>query len=256
MLTVTFTTDFGTRDHYAAVLKAAILQRQPAVQLVDVTHEIESFDILRAAFLIKNAWFVFPKGTVHILAVNNFYDPDFRFLAVRHEAHFFLAPDNGVLSLIFENLKVENMRVLDFQTESPFALRDVFADAVAHISLGLDFENIGSPVENFAQRIHFQPVTTPNFIRGAVMHIDQFENVVLNVSRETFEKVGNGRNFSLYFRRNDPIKVRSKNYCDVPIGEPLCLFNSSGMLEVAINMGRAASLLNLKLEDLVQIDFH
>lgn len=149
---------------------------------------------------------------------------------MQREGHFFLAPDNGVLSLIFENLAATELRMLDFLLESPMPLRDVFADAVGHLALGLDFEKIGSPVENFAQRIHFQPVTTPNLIRGAVMHIDFFENVVVNISRETFEKVANGRAFSLHFRRNDPITRLSKNYADAPVGEPLCHFNSAGLL--------------------------
>lgn len=256
MQTVSLTTDFGRRDFYAAVLKAAILQRQPTACLVDITHEIENFDILRAAFLVKNAWPSFPLGTVHIIAVNNFYAPDFRFLAVERDGHFFLAPDNGVLSLIFENLTAPELRVLDFSFDSPMPLRDVFADAVGHLALGIDFEKIGSPVDDFAQRIHFQPVTTPNLIRGAVMHIDFFENVVVNISRETFEKVANGRSFSLHFRRNDPITRLSKNYADATVGEPLCHFNSAGLLEIAVNMGRAATLFGLKMEDLVQVDFH
>ena len=256
MQTVSLTTDFGRRDFYAAVLKAAILQRQPAACLVDITHEIDHFDILRAAFLVKNAWSSFPTGTIHIIAVNNFYAPEFRFLALERNGHFFLAPDNGVLSLIFDDLQNTELRALDFPPESAMPLRDVYANAVAHLGLELGFEKIGSPVEHFAQRIHFQPVTTPKLIRGAVMHIGFFENVVLNISRETFEKVANGRPFSLHFRRNDPITRLSKNYTDAPLGEPLCLFNSAGLLEIAVNMGRAATLFGLKIEDLVQVDFH
>ena len=256
MNTVSLTTDFGRRDFYAPVLKAAILQRQPATNLVDITHEIENYDIVRAAFLLKNAWPSFPAGSVHIIAVNNYYAPDFRFVALQREGQFFLAPDNGVLSLIFDDLTEVELRALDFPTESQMPLRDVFADAVAHIGLGLDFEKIGAPVENFAQRIHFQPVTTPKLIRGAVMHIDFFENVVVNISRETFEKVAHGRAFSLHFRRNDPITRLCKYYADAPLGEPLCLFNSAGQLEIAVNMGRAATLFGLKMEDLVQVDFH
>ncbi len=256
MQTVSLTTDFGRTDFYAAVLKAAILQRQPTACLVDITHEIPNFDILRAAFLVKNAWASFPKNTVHIIAVNNFYATDFRFLALERGGHFFLAPDNGVLSLIFDDLAASELRELEIPAGSPLPLRDVFADAFGHLALEIDFEKIGAPVENFSQRIHFQPVTTPKLIRGAVMHIDFFENVVVNISRETFEKVANGRPFSLHFRRNDPITRLSKNYADAPLGEPLCLFNSAGLLEIAVNMGRAATLFGLKMEDLVQVDFH
>ncbi len=256
MPTVSLTTDFGRNDHHAAVLKAAILGRLPDVAVVDVTHEIEGFDIVRAAYLVRNAWPSFPPGSIHVVAVNNIYEPGFRFLALRRDGHFFLAPDNGVLSLLFEDLAASELRALDFPVDSPMPLRDVFADAVAHLGLGIDFEKIGQPAESFSQRIHFQPVTAPNLIRGAVMHIDFFENVVVNISREVFEKVGGGRPFSLHFRRNDPITRLSKNYADAPLGEPLCLFNSAGLLEIAVNMGRAATLFGLKMEDLVQVDFH
>lgn len=255
MRNITLTTDFGSKDYYAAVLKGAMLRRRDDLRLIDVSHQIPEFDIIRAAFTVKNVWPSFPEGSIHVVAVNNFYDRDFRFLALQRAGHFFLAPDNGVLSLIFHDLRADEVRVLDFPTGSPFPLSDLFADATAHLALGLDFEKIGAPAEAISQRITLQPVTLPNHIRGAVIHVDHFENVVLNVSRELFEKVGNGRGFSLFYKRNDPITCLSNNYCDVPIGEPLCLFNSAGLLEIAIHMGRAASLLGLKPEDVVQLDF-
>lgn len=255
MLNITLTTDFGSKDYYAAVPKGAFLRRRDDLRLIDVSHQIPEFDIVRAAFAVKNVWPGFPEGTIHVIAVNNFYEKNFRFLALARGGHFFLAPDNGVLSLIFNDLRTDEVRVLDFPEGSPFPLSDIFADAVGHLALGLDFEKIGAPTQAISQRITLQPVTLPNHIRGAVIHVDHFENVVLNVSRELFEKVGNGRDFSLFYKRNDPISRLSANYCDVPIGEPLCLFNSAGLLEIAINMGRAASLLGLKQEDVVQLDF-
>ena len=105
------------------------------------------------------------------------------------------------------------------------------------------------------QRITFQPVISPNRIRGAVIYIDQYENVISNISRELFERIGKNREFELYFKRHDPILKLSRNYFDVAVGETLCLINSAEYLELAINMGKASSMLGLKLEDTIQIDF-
>ena len=111
-----------------------------------------------------------------------------------------------------------------------------------------------SVVDDMVQRITLQPVIAPAQIRGAVIHIDNYDNVVMNVTRTLFEKVGRGRNFQLYFKRHDPITKLSENYNDVPIGDTLCIFNSD-YLEISINMGKAAEMLGLKIEDGIQIDF-
>ncbi|NJN34013.1 MAG: SAM-dependent chlorinase/fluorinase [Saprospiraceae bacterium] len=126
--------------------------------------------------------------------------------------------------------------------------------AVRHLVQELPLTDLGAPVEDMVQRITFQPVISPSQIRGAVIYIDHFDNVTVNITRELFERVGRGRQFQLYFRRHDPITKLSTHYNDVPIGETLCLFNSD-YLELSINMGKAAEMLGLKIEDTVQIDF-
>jgi hypothetical protein len=114
---------------------------------------------------------------------------------------------------------------------------------------------LGNPARDILQRITFQPVIAPSQIRGAVIYVDNYDNVVSNITRDLFEKVGRGRPFQLFFKRHDPILRLSKHYNDVPIGETLCLFNSD-YLEVSINMGKAAELFGLKIEDTIQINFH
>ena len=114
---------------------------------------------------------------------------------------------------------------------------------------------IGLPVMEVERRIALQPVISTAQIRGSVIYIDHYENVIVNVQEELFERVRNGRDFQLFFKRHDPIVCMSNHYHDVNIGETLCLFNEAGYLTIAINMGKAASLLGLKLDDMVQIDF-
>ncbi len=252
---VTLTTDFGTQDYYVGALKGALLRRAPELPLVDISHDVKPFDIVQGAFVVANTWREFPEDTIHLIGVNCVYQPDFRFVALRHEGHIFIAPDNGLLTILFQNIDPGNLRTLPADAKEHFAVKKVFAEALAHFAQDRPFEELGEHPAPLLERISIQPVITPTRIRGTVIHIDNFENVVLNIRREVFEKALNGREFSLFFKRNDPITKLSGNYCDVPTGEQLCLFNAADFLEIAVNMGRAASLLGLKVEDVVEVVF-
>ena len=252
---VTLTTDFGTQDFYVGALKGALLKRHPDLHLVDISHHIPPFDIVQGAFVVQHCWSEFPEGTIHLIGVNCVYDAGYRFVAAFRQGHYFLAPDNGLLALLFDDLTPNDLRQLPIAAQGHFLVKNTFADAVAHLVSGQPFEELGEYPAPLLQRISIQPVITPSRIRGTVVHVDNFDNVVVNIRQEVFEKVANGRSFSLFFRRNDPITRLSGNYCDVPVGETLCLFNSTGYLEIAINLGRAATLLSLKVEDVVEVVF-
>lgn len=255
MQLVTLTTDFGTQDFYTGALKGALLSRAPGLTLVDISHDVKPFDIVQGAFIVQNVWTEFPEGTIHLVGVNCVYSQGFRFVAARRDGHYFLAPDNGLLTLLFPQIAPSDLRTLPADPAEHFAVKNIFAAAVAHITEGKPFETLGDFPAPLLERISIQPVITPTRIRGTVIHIDNFENVVVNIRRDVFEKALNGREFSLFFKRNDPIARLSDNYCDVPVGEPLCLFNAAGFLEIAVNMGRAATLLGLKVEDVVEVVF-
>lgn len=250
---VTLTTDFGTQDYYAGALKGALLRRNPDLQLVDISHHIEPFDIVQGAFVVRNTWQEFPEGTIHLIGVHCVYSTGFRFVALRYKGHFFLAPDNGLLTLLFDEIDPADVRTLPTDVTRHFAVKNIYADAVAHLTSEKPFEALGDFPAPLLQRISIQPVITPGRIRGTIIHVDNYDNAVVNIQRELFEKTVGDNPFSLYFKRNDPITKRSDNYCDVPVGEQLCLFNSAGFLEIAVNMGRAATLLGLKVEDVVEI---
>jgi S-adenosyl-L-methionine hydrolase (adenosine-forming) len=255
MQVVTLTTDFGTQDYYVGALKGALLSHAPELPLVDISHDVKPFDIVQGAFVVANIWREFPENTIHLIGVNCVYQPDFRFVALRHEGHYFIAPDNGLLTILFQNIDQNNLRTLPADPKEHFAVKKVFAETLAHFAQNKPFETLGEHPAPLLERISIQPVITPTRIRGTVIHVDNFENVVVNIRRETFEKALNGREFSLFFKRNDPITKLSGNYCDVPTGEQLCLFNAADFLEIAVNMGKAASLLGLKVEDVVEVVF-
>lgn len=254
MQIVTFTTDFGLDDYYVAILKGAMLQQDPDLLFIDITHKVKPYDIVQGAFVLKNAFHNFPANTIHIISVNNDSER-LSFIAFRHNGHFFAGPDNGVFTLMFDELPKDVYR-LDYNPDSAFPLKEVFAHAVAHLAAGKPLHEIGMPAGETERRIALQPVISTSQIRGSVIYVDHYENVVVNIPKELFEKVRNGRKFALFFKRHDPITKLCHRYQDVPVGETLCLFNSAGHLEIAINLGKAGSLLGLKLDDMVQVDFY
>lgn len=251
---VTLTSDFGLKDYYVAIIKGAILRESPDLQIVDITHHVSHHNIVQAAFVLKNAYKSFPDGTLHIVSVNTHYSKDGSFLLLEHEGHFFLLPDNGTLTLLLDSIPASITRIFpdNFAEQT---LNALYAKIAKQLASGNPVAELGEASGDIEQRITLQAVISPAQIRGSVIHIDNYENVVVNITKELFEKVGEGRNFRLYFKRHDPILKLSEHYQDVPIGEELCLFNAANYLEIAINMGHAASLLGLKIDDTVQIDF-
>lgn len=253
---ITITSDFGWRDHHLALIKGNILCHTPNARIVDISHAVANYNIVEGAFLFRHAWQAFPAGTIHLLSVNDFDQPDHPFLVFTHQGHHFVGPDNGLFSLVFSEQPANVFQISTNDIEfSRFPLADLFGKAVGHLAQDFPAGGLGTALEQWTERITLRPVTGPNHIRGSVVYIDQFDNAILNIDRQLMENIGGGRSFELYFKRHSPITSLSTSFHDVPIGEILCRFNSADLLEIAINMDRGASLLGLKVEDTVQIDF-
>ena len=250
---LTLTTDFGLTDHYTAALKGAMLKQVRALTMVDISHLVNTHDIVQAAFTLRNAWHHFPEGTIHIVSVHNAANGNERFLVFEHQSHFFIGPDNGIFSLALDQTP-QNVRFLTFGRLNFTNIQTQIAHAVGHLAKGFPLAELGEALDHINQRIHLQPVITKSQIRGAVVHIDSYKNVVSNISQSLFQQVGQGRDFQLYYRRHDPISRISTAYNEVQMGETLCLFNS-GFLEIAIHLGKASELLGLNIDDSIQIDF-
>lgn len=251
---VTLTTDLGWKDYYLGSVKGSILSIDPTVNLVDLSHDIKTYDIVEAAFVLKNVYPNFPKGTIHLINVNSFQNRKTYFLVAKEHDQYFVGPDNGLFTLVFDELPLELYRI-EVEMDGTFPLNAIIAKIIGHLLKESPLTEIGEPQREIEQRIALQPVTSKFQIRGTVIHIDNYENVILNINKSLFERVRQGREFSLYFKRFDPICVMSDHYADVTVGETLCLFNSAGYLEIAINMGKAASMHSLNIDDTVQIDF-
>ena len=257
MAIITLTTDLGDKDIYQAALKGSILKLLPTVNIVDITHSVAAFNVQQAAFILKNSYYYFPDATVHLIGIDTNYNNYTKYLAVSYNNHYFVGADNGIFSLMFDNepeeiVEINIMQDLKFLH---FPLADIFVKAACHLANGGSLEQIGLPVSNIEKKMNLQPVVEKNIIKGAVIYIDSFQNVITNVTKEFFNKIQQGRRFVLYFKRNETINHLSWHYNEVPEGEKLCLFGISDHLEIAINKGNASGLLGLTLGDSVIIDF-
>ncbi|MBP7643594.1 MAG: SAM-dependent chlorinase/fluorinase [Saprospiraceae bacterium] len=253
---VSMISDFGTVDFYLAKFKASIYKKCPSLEIIDVNHHIPLHDISLAAFQLKNIIDEFPEGSIHLVAVNNHYNIQSRYFCFEVGGQYFIGPDNGIFSLIFPNLDslvLYEILPLDDQMMSASA---AYVHAISCIYHGLPMSEFTKKSQDPLMKIAFKPVVTSTQLRATVIHIDHFGNVITNLSKKDFEEAKSGRRFKLYYDPHDPLEYVSKSYASVPVGDPLCTFNESNLLEIAINMGNAAQLLNLKLNETIQIDFH
>lgn len=254
MQIVTIISDFGTRDHYNALLKGTILNLNSDIQIIDVTHEVDTHDIRQASYFLNAICKKFPKGTIHIVAVNNYYDSDFEIISFEYKDQFYIGPNNGIFSLAFDSIDEDQIyKVLCDEAQSN--LFNLIAHGVSLISQKMSITEVGPPLNQFEKKIDVQPVITNDEIRATIIHIDKYENVIVNVHREYFEHIRKNRKFEIFFKYYNPIQSISQLYSDVPIGEAVCLFNSANYLEIGINMGKAASQLDLAKDETIQIRF-
>ncbi len=255
---ITLTTDLGYKDFYQSALKGSILCLLPNANLIDITHDITAFNIPQAAFVLKNAYPYFPKGSVHLIGIDSVFNEDTRYLALKYKGHYFVGSDNGIFSLLFDELpdEIVELNIMQDLKFLHFPLTDIFAKAASHLAKGGKLKEIGIPVSKLEEKVHLQPVIERDMIRGSVIYIDSFQNAITNITKDLFSKIQRNRDFTLFFRKNESISQLSWHYNEVPEGEKLCLFGISNHLEIAINKGNASGLLGLHLGDIVRIEFY
>ena len=257
MAVITLTSDWGTKDPYAGAVKGTILRQMPEAVIVDITHDIPAFDLIQAAFIIRNFYRNFPEGSIHLLAINTEASIRHPHTLVKYKGHYFIGADNGIFSLIFDE-KPELIIDLDVIQDSDyftFPTRDVFVKVACHIAQGKPVEKLGHVKKEILEKISFRPVIQGNLIKGQVIYIDNYENAFTNISESLFTQATKGKKFTITFRSpNYRITEISKSYQDVPAGEMLALFSSSGYLQIAMNRGKASSLLGLGLDQAVNVE--
>lgn len=258
MPVITLTSDWGIKDHYLATVKGVLLQHLPDANIIDISHEIPPFNLKEAAYVLRNAYPFFPDGSIHILGIDTEESDEHPHVVLKKGGHFFIGADNGVFSLIFFNEPPDECVELNIMQDSDFftfSTRDRFIKAAVHLAKGLPLKDLGPVHENLLQKSHFKPVVENDAIKGIVIYIDNYENVITNITREMFNTERKGRNYKVVIR-GEEIPGISESYSDVAVSHMAALFGSNGHLEIAINQGNASSLLGLYMDAPVRIEFY
>lgn len=249
---LTLTTDFGTRDAYVAAMKGVMLGIAPTTPLVDISHEIYPQDVMEAAFVLRGAVPFFPPGSIHVVVVDPGVGTARRPVALRKGDQWFVGPDNGLFALTLNGEPPDEAVVLDrpeyWRTETPSATfhgRDIFAPVGAHLAAGVPLHDLGAPITDL-QRLHWAlPIVDSQGVRGWVVHVDRFGNGITNIPQSAFEDTWHARELKCLVG-STILRAIHRTYADVAEGEPLLLFGSSGMLEIAVNGGNASDLLSIR----------
>lgn len=248
MAIITLTSDIGHTDYLPGAIKGKLLTILKNPVLADITHELEPFNMLQAAYMCRNAFWNYPQNTYHIVIANLFDLQSTTMMIAKDNGQYIFCADNGLVEMILKRppeiavklspLKPENNKVLSVTT--------AFAKAIQQLENGLNMEEIGQIKTDFIAYNLFKPVIGNNWIERPIIFIDKFENVIVDITEAEFEKQRGGRDFQIIFRRNEFIDKISNSYADVNLGDKAAIFNSAGYLEIAINKGNAAGLFGLK----------
>jgi hypothetical protein len=247
---ITLTSDFGLQDHYVSAMKAVILGIAPDARLIDISHDIPPQDIMAGAWVVRNAAFLFPPGTVHLVVVDPGVGTPRHPIALKAGDQYFVGPDNGIFSLFFDEFEFEAVKInnKDYWRQEglskTFHGRDVFAPVTAHLSNGVSFDEIGEPIEELVTYHWAVPIADKDGLQGWVVHIDRFGNLITNISEQLFEEHIKKKDVKIYVG-NTMLKKIVSTFGDVEEGEPAAFIGSSGMLEIGINKGNAGRMLSV-----------
>jgi S-adenosylmethionine hydrolase len=256
--TIAFLTDFGLRDHYVGAMKGAALSVCPDATLVDITHDITAQDILEGALELAAAYRYFPAGTIFVAVVDPGVGSSRKGIAAAAGDYFFVAPDNGLLTLVLQQLPASTViELTDPQFARPtisrtFEGRDRFAPAAAWLACGTPIASLGSIVSSYERIDIPAPRVTPDAVVGVVLRVDRFGNLITNIDRSTVEQFGPAEELRVTAGSQNVGAVVA-TYADAPLAEVCALFGSTDRLEIAVNRGNAAALLGLAREAAVVV---
>ena len=275
MSVISLITDFGTKDHYVGSVKGALYSELNDLRIVDISHSISPFNIIEAAYIIENSYKNFPIGSIHIIGVDSEKTPEQNHLVIKLDGHYFICADNGILSLLTAKIKPEKIININVHNELPttFSVLDIFVKIAAHIYRGGSIDLVGSKIEKLKELYNINPILNEktNEIIGNVIYVDNYENVVTNITKKIFQDFGKSRKFEIN-ARNYKFKQIVKSYSEAirfdinkesrkEIGKKIALFNKSDYLELSIyksnplSSGGASSLFGLNYRDIIIIKF-
>lgn len=252
MAIVTLLTDSGERDHYVAAIKARVLTANPALTLIDISHQIPTGDIAQGAYVLRCVFRDFPPGTVHVVGVGAAHSAAV-WVALQTEDHFFVGADNGLLGLV-SAADPQGLVALPVAGVSTFPEREILAPAAAALASGATLELLGKPLAGLKRPFDRMVKANKRMISGHVIRVDHFGNLMTNIPREVFQQVSEGRTFTVQVG-SERIRRLHTYYDQAEQGDCFVLFNSLGWLEIGIYLGNASDLLGLSYDSPVTISF-
>lgn len=274
MSIITLTTDFGIKDHFVGALKGKIISELEDVNIIDISHQIDLFNVSEASYIIGAAYNSFPKGTVHLIGVDAELTNENRHIAMQWNDHFFVCADNGILSMLTQKIVPQKIVEINIHDRLPDGSTDmdVFVKAACHLAKGGSLSVIGREIQTVKEVSELQAIVASdkNSIKGYVVYIDHFGNCVTNISRKLVKEIARGRDYDITFSTKT-IKSTKSGYSEFPVregfslkdyeGDKLAIFNEAGFLEIAIyrsnplTVGTARTLLGLKFRDVINVVF-
>ncbi len=248
MPVLTLSTDIGQKDFIAGAVKGQLLTADPLFTIADITHQLSPQNFMQAAYICGNAFKHYPDATCHIIILSFFEIPPAHWLIAEHNRQFIACPDNGILTMI-TGQKPANVVAIEIPPSEILGLLHctrTLSLAIKKIYDTLILNDVGKSITDIIEKYPLRSAVGTNWIDSQVIFIDNFENVVINITKEEFEHYRAGRKFKIIFTRNEAIDEFSQNYASVVPGEKLAWFNSAGYLEIAINKGNLAGMFGLQ----------
>lgn len=260
---ITLTTDFGLTDEFVGVMKGVILCHAPAATLIDITHAIPPQDIREGAWTLFDSYRYFPSGTVHLLVIDPGVGTSRKILALQADDHFFVGPDNGVFTLLLQKGLVAKAYTLDNQDlflatiSTTFHGRDIMAPVAARIARGMELRHVGNPIDpEKCCRIELPTAEQHgDHIIGTIIHVDHFGNMRTSITVTDLAHIQNKSTISIQCGKQT-IRGLSSSYDAVPVGQLLAIFDSRNHLEIAVNRGNGARIIDCTMEEEIIITQH
>jgi S-adenosylmethionine hydrolase len=249
---ITLTTDFGVSDHFVGTIKGVILGIAPDARIVDISHSVQPFDVLDGALTISQAYAYFPSGTVHMVVIDPGVGTARRPILATTERHHFVAPDNGVLSLMYDREERLNVREVNAEhyylqpVSNTFHARDIFSPVAAYLAKGVDPDRFGEEITDFVRFTAPKPKGGNGNLRGVVLKVDRFGNLITNIAQQDvpslFQETPPA--FKITVGKREITEIKNAYALGAP-GEVFGILGSMGFLEIAANRASAAQVLGV-----------
>jgi S-adenosylmethionine hydrolase len=243
---LTLTTDIGQQDFLVGAVKGQMHTTIDGLTIADITHYLPQDNFAHAAYICSNAFKYYPPKTIHLILLNVFEAKERNFVLSIHNNQYIICPNNGIISMIIGKIPEQSVIIPVINARTLVEITEVLTTSIFGLFNNKRIEEIGTSGLSIIEKSMMRPMIGNDWMEGQILFIDNFENAIINITEEEFNKERKGRKFKIIFKRNEVVDKLSENYSSVSEGENLAWFNSAGFLELAMNKGNVAGLFGLE----------